>query len=154
MGCHHAGGGIGELRAPVPETPGILQRNGHVEFVWASGSDPSKGKIEAFLPDGRRFRGSFVHPRTVQRLSSYDLYWGAGGGPWSAASPWYPWSGGHFTTHYGGTALAHLEARDGTRMRCEFTLYRPDAGLAGGGQGDCQLSTNEEVFDAVLHERS
>jgi hypothetical protein len=149
LGCHHAGSGVGELRAPVPGATGP-QTRGPVTFHWDSDADPSIGRIEAALPDGRHFLGSYVQPRTSEWRDDYNLYWGAFTGPWGAARPWYVGPRSSFVTHYSGKALAHLEAPDRTRMRCEFTLFRPDQGLAGGGQGDCQLATNEEIFDAVL----
>ena len=46
--------------------------------------------------------------------------------------------------------LSTILFADGTRMRCKFMLRNPDRGLAGGGEGDCQMSTHEKVFDAVL----
>ncbi len=149
-GCQHAGTGVGELRAPTPGAPNIAQTQGRVAFTWRSGADPSEGQIEAVLPGGRRFHGTYVQPRTTQWRNDYDLYWGAWTGPWGYARPWYLGPRSSFLVQYSGKALAHLEAPDSARMRCEFTLYQPDAGLAGGGQGDCQLSSNEEVFDAVL----
>lgn len=151
LACQHAGRGMGELRAPVPGT-GALQTKGAVEFRWHSGSDASRGNIEALLPDGRRFAGTFVQPRSSQWYQDYDLYWGVWSGPWGAAGPWYRGPRTGFTTRYGDKALALLQAPDGARMRCEFVLFRPDLGLSGGGQGDCQLSTNEEVFAAVLQQ--
>lgn len=149
LACTHAGVGSGELLAPGT-TPGSKQDKGLVAFRWQSGSDPSSGVIEATLPDGRLFRGNYVQPRTTEWQTYYGPYWGAWAGPWGMAGPWYAGPQSSFALHYAGKALAHLKADDGTRMRCEFTLYRPDAGLEGGGEGNCQRSTNEEVFGAEL----
>jgi hypothetical protein len=30
-------------------------------------------------------------------------------------------------------------------MRCRFTLVRPETGMAGGGQGQCQLPSGGEI---------
>lgn len=150
LGCQHAGGGTGELRTPTPGAPGGTAIKGQVAFHWRSGSDPSEGNMEVELPDGRRFHGKYIQPRATEWNTDYDVYWGAWTGPWGYARPWYTGPRTSFLVHYSGKALAHLEAPDATRMRCEFTLFRPDDGLAGGGQGACQLSTNEDVFDAVL----
>jgi hypothetical protein len=147
MACHHAGSGVGELRAPGDKG---MQQKGRVTLEWQSGADTSTGDIEAKLPDGRLFKGTFVQPQTTEWRSNYDVYWGIWTGPWGRAGPWYTGPRSNFNTHYSSQALAHLETPDGTRMRCAFALFAPDRGLSGGGQGDCQLSTNEEVFDAVL----
>jgi hypothetical protein len=145
----HAGTGVGELRVPEGEH-NALQPKGKVTLSWKTGPDISNGEISAALPDGRRFQGTFVQPQRSQWRDNYDLYWGAWTGPWGRAGPWYSGTRGGFTTQYADHVLAHLENGDGTRMRCSFALYQADQGLEGGGQGDCQLSTNEEVFDAVL----
>jgi hypothetical protein len=149
VACQHAGSGVGELRAPDGDK-GQLQPKGRVTLQWQSGGDTSTGEIEAKLPDGRLFKGSFVQPRTTEWRSNYDVFYGAFTGPWGRAGPWYNGPRNNFITRFSEQALAHLESPDGTRMRCAFALYAPDRGLAGGGQGDCQLSTNEEIFDAVL----
>jgi hypothetical protein len=55
-----------------------------------------------------------------------------------------------FITQYSGKVLAHLRAPSGEKMRCQFVLKRPEAGLDGGGTGDCQLSTGEDIFGVEL----
>jgi hypothetical protein len=151
VGCAHGGTGTGVLRVPVAGATG-LQSSGPVDFRWQSDSNPSAGTIAARLPDGRLFSGQYVQPTTTEWRDNFGPYWGAWSQPWGAARPWYNGPRSSFVVHYNGKALAHLEAPDRTRMRCEFTLFQPSSGLAGGGQGDCQLSTNEEVFDAVLRQ--
>ena len=153
LGCAHAGYGAGELRAPRGAAA-PSQREGAVEFIWHSGASTHRGTIEAALPDGRRFRGTYVRPWASS--GDYDVPQPS----WSQRSVtprWggeAPWCDARTRTNaallLNGPVLAHLESRDGTRMRCVFTLFEPDDGLLGGGQGDCQLSTREEVFDALL----
>lgn len=145
----YAGKGTGVFRVPSGET-GALKSKGEVRLSWSSASDISHGEIHVDLPDGRQFTGTFVQPQRGQWRDTYNTYYGAWTGQWGRASPWYSGSRSSFAIQYADTVLAHLESADGTRMRCGFALYAPDVGIAGGGQGDCQLSTNEDVFDAVL----
>ncbi|MFH8654723.1 hypothetical protein ACH37Y_18655 [Sphingomonas paucimobilis] len=44
--------------------------------------------------------------------------------------------------------LANLTGADG-QMRCHFRLMRPSAGMAGGGQGRCQLPGGT-IIDATF----
>lgn len=148
--CHFQGSGTALLRVPVVDAPGGVRTLGQIEFRWQSDSDPSRGQIQAALPDGRRFVGTYVQPTTTGWNDSYAPYWNSWSGPWGTYRPWYGGPRSSFSTHYGGSALAHLDGPDGTRMRCEFTLFSPNSGLHGGAQGQCQLSTNEDAFDAIL----
>jgi hypothetical protein len=148
--CHYQGSGTALLRVPVTDAPGGMKPAGQIAFKWKSGSDTSRGQIEAALPDGRSFRGTFVQPTTTVWNDSYSPYWSSWSGAWGAYRPWYGGPRSSFATNYSGRALAHLDGPDGSRMRCEFALFQPNSGLSGGGQGECQLSTNEDAFDAVL----
>ena len=148
--CHFQGSGTALLRRPTTEAPGGMKAEGPVAFTWQSASDASRGQIQAALPDGRRFQGTYVQPTTTVWNESYTPYWTSWSGPWGPYRPWYGGPRSSFATNYSGKALAHLDGPDGSRMRCEFALFSPNAGLSGGGQGECQLSTNEDVFGAVL----
>jgi hypothetical protein len=124
-----------------------------MEFSWRSGPDSSQGEIAAVSTDGRTFNGSFLQPTNTVTASDYVPYWNAWtSASWGAARPWYDGPEDEFIRAYGGRALARLTGDDGTRMRCTFVLRNPVSGMAGGGEGDCQLSTNEKVFHAVLRE--
>ena len=150
--CSHEGAGSGTLEKPVANTTSGSEATGKIDFTWQSGADASKGSIAAVSTDGRSFEGSFLQPTNTITASDYAPYWNA----WSSyswgARPWYDGPEDEFIRTYGGRALAHLTADDGTRMRCTFILRDPVSGMAGGGDGDCQLSTNEKVFHAVLRE--
>ncbi len=147
----YAGKGVGTYRVPVD---GALQPRGDVTIRWTTKSELGSGTMHAKLPDGREFDGTFVQPQRGQWNDSYGpsfgTYYGAWSGPWGRMGPYYSGTRGGFSTHYADSVLAHLESKEGVRMRCTFALYAADRGIAGGGQGDCQLSTNEEIFDAVL----
>ena len=47
-------------------------------------------------------------------------------------------TGEAFLTEYTGKVVANLAGPRG-HMRCRFNLIRPSAGMAGGGEGRCQL---------------
>jgi hypothetical protein len=150
ISCSHEGVGSGVLEKPAASAGGE-DPAGIVEFSWRSGADPSAGHIEAVTSDGRKFDGSFIQPKGASWVSSYDAYWDAWTNVgWGVPSPWYVGPQDAFITTYSGKALAHLIATDGTRMRCVFILREPSSGLTGGGQGDCQMSTKEQVFGAKL----
>lgn len=60
---------------------------------------------------------------------------------------WDDWPG--LATIYSGRVMANLQAANGRRMRCRFYLNDPLEGMAGGGQGQCQLASGRSV-DAVF----
>jgi len=149
-GCGSAGTGTGVLVEPS----GVEQR---VVFDWESpGLDPTKGRISTTLPDGTTFRGRYFEiTQTVQQNTlaplwvGWGTYWPNWGVPWGGYG--YPdGSYSSFTRVYSGRVVATLESPSGKRMRCRFTLAEPTQGLAGGGEGDCQLRDGTSIEDAVL----
>jgi hypothetical protein len=145
--CHHAGGGSGTLESAAGAAGS--KSEGPVTFTWQSGADPSQGQIEASLPNGTQFTGTFLQVTSSATVDDYGMYYGAWTNPgWGA--PWYDGPEAGFVTAYSGRAVAHLSAANGTKMRCKFTLRDPASGMTGGGEGDCQLSDNQTVFDANL----
>jgi hypothetical protein len=55
---------------------------------------------------------------------------------------------------YSGRVLANLHSEDGEHMRCRFTLISPSRGMAGGGEGRCQLSENDQEISAEFPRQS
>jgi hypothetical protein len=58
-----------------------------------------------------------------------------------------------------GHCAAIMIIRARPTMGCHFRLDRPERGLKGGGQGDCQVSTGERVTaviplpaDGIVHQ--
>jgi hypothetical protein len=49
---------------------------------------------------------------------------------------------------YSGRVLANLHSPSGDHMRCRFTLISPQRGMAGGGEGRCQLSDSDKEINA------
>lgn len=136
--CTTMGTGSGEL----------AKAGGPVSFSWkASGADTS-GQMSATLADGRQFDGPFVQMTRERRVELEPLWIG-----WPHR--WADWRwrtfgpSEAFETVYGGQVVANLKGPGSDRMRCRFTLNAPSAGMAGGGQGQCQLADGRQV-DAVF----
>jgi hypothetical protein len=154
-GCHHSGTGSGDLQSAPAPSSGAEAAEGQAVFSWKSGGDPTRGQIEATLSDGRRFTGEFLQLTETATSTAFTPYWAAWTNPgWGAPGIWYagPATTTAFITEYSGQVLAHLRGPSGQKMRCRFVLKRPEAGLAEGAVGDCQLSTGETVFGAALRE--
>ena len=68
--------------------------------------------------------------------------WNEGWHDWPYGGEPYPdtYDATQFITYYSGKVVANLETGGGRRMRCRFHLVDPRSGMAGGGQGECQLS--------------
>jgi hypothetical protein len=91
-------------------------------MTWRSGLFGESGKISAVLPDGERLAGTYT---VVTRGTS-----------WSAIDPaWKGDVGGDLNK-----AVATLRSDRGTTMLCRFTLASGEAGMGGGGAGECQTS--------------
>lgn len=144
-GCATSGVGRGQV-----EAPGKPEAEGEAVFVWRADADARRGTIEAVLPDGRDFRGTFL--QVTSATVAQDL--GPGYSTW--AGPGYGWgymSGydhSSFVRHYTGRVIAQLDGPDGETMRCVFQLARPEDGPASGGMGDCELSGGERIEYATL----
>ncbi|MFT3927859.1 MAG: hypothetical protein QM778_35355 [Myxococcales bacterium] len=145
--CQHGGGGQGTLESAA--TADGTKAEGPVTFLWHSGVDPTQGNIEATLPNGTEFNGTFLQATATVNADAYGPYYNAWGDP-AWGNPWYSGPADGFVTEYSGQVLAHLTAASGTRMRCKFSLRDPVSGMTGGGAGDCQLSDNQTIFDAQL----
>jgi hypothetical protein len=152
LGCAHArGGGRGELEETHGAASGADLPVGQAVFSWKSGASASEGTIHAKLPDGLELDGTYLQVTDSEWQASYGPYWQAWtASDWGAPS-WYTGPQLSFVTHYAGKLLAHLVGTDGTRMRCTFELKNPPRGLKGGATGECQLSTDEKILDAVIY---
>jgi hypothetical protein len=150
-GCVTSGAGTGTL-----VEPGTPESGERVVFRWDSGLDPTEGELRTQMPDGTTYRGRYFQiTETVQDDNLAPLWdgWGAYWPSWDV--PWgsYDYPGGSYSTFtriYSGRVVATLEAPDGERMRCRFTLAEPTEGLAGGAQGECELEGGGEIEYAVI----
>lgn len=120
-----------------------------VMFSWNSTDDGISGSMTASI-SGASFQGRFF--QITQRTRSELLL------PlWTRWHPgWYDWPywGGamsmpyhatQFITRYSGKVVATLESADKQYLRCRFHLVDPVRGMAGGGEGECQLSDGRSV---------
>jgi hypothetical protein len=136
------GSGAGTLVA-APGAP--------VQFTWTSDDGGQSGTMTAQAGD-RTFSGRFFQVRQgVQRAVLEPLWVGWPHG-WADWRYFGPVAAEEFATLYSGKVVANLSSADGGRMRCRFHLVNPTAGMAGGGQGECQLEEDGTV-DATFAPR-
>jgi hypothetical protein len=126
-----------------------------VAFTWQS-SDDDSGSITATFGSGRVFKGSYFQITSDTRVDSLDPLWDGWGPPYRRGD-WRYWDreeeSGFYKT-YSGRVLANLQANDGERMRCRFNLISPSRGMAGGGEGRCQLSESSREINAEFPRQS
>lgn len=113
-----------------------------VMFSWKSTNGGIGGTMVATLPDAT-YQGRFLQiTRQVDSDTMAPMWsgWPAGWADWPLTGAPLPMDEMQFTTVYSGRVVANLENASGTLMRCRFQMARPDAGMAGGGTGECQLA--------------
>lgn len=129
--CTTMGTGTGQTRGGGPK----------VVFSWTA-EDAVKGQMTATLDTGDTYSGSLFQITSETRVDDLDPLWVG----WRGRFGWRNWdSGPEFITTYSGRVLANLSNKDGDHMRCNFRLVRPASGLAGGGEGKCQLSSGRTI---------
>lgn len=136
--CTTLGSGTGSLQ------PGAAP----VNFAWKSTDGGITGTMSATLSDGRTFTGPYLEITSNARsvdLTPMWIGWRRGWADW----PGWGLPDDFIITQYSGRATANLQATNGERMRCSFYLNQPNAGMGGGGQGQCQLANGRSV-DAVF----
>ena len=126
-----------------------------VAFTWQSTATDS-GDITATFGNGRVFKGEYFQITSDTRVGDIGPLWDGWGQPYRRGD-WRYWdrdeeSGFHKT--YSGRVLANLQAGDGERMRCRFNLISPSRGMAGGGEGRCQLSESSREINAEFPRQS
>jgi hypothetical protein len=138
VGCKSTGSGSG-----ASNTEDV-----HANFTWQQ-SEATSGLLTAIVSyaggSKETYSGKFYQITRNSKVESLGPLW----------SPWHPGWGGwaywgaapdeEFVTHYTGHALANLTGPGGKRMRCQFQLLRADEGLKGGGEGQCQLSSGQNI---------
>jgi hypothetical protein len=126
-----------------------------VAFTWQS-DDSNSGDITATFGTGRVFKGEYVQISRDIRSESLDPLWDGWDRPRSK-NAWRYWnasSRSEFVRENSGRVLANLHAEDGEFMRCRFTLLSPQRGMAGGGEGRCQLSESGREINAEFERQS
>jgi hypothetical protein len=130
--CTTMGSGIGETRGGGPG----------VRFSWTA-QDAVKGQMTATFDSGESYTGQLFQITSDTRVDDVAPLWVG----WHRRSGgWGYWDAGpEFVTHYSGRVLANLTNASGDHMRCNFRLVRPSSGMAGGGEGKCQLSGGRAI---------
>jgi hypothetical protein len=95
--------------------------------------------MTAMLSTGETYAGMYFQITSETRIDDLSPLWVGWARPWADWPYWGLEPGPQFITDYSGRVVANLEGPNGTHMRCRFQLIRPAAGMAGGGQGLCQL---------------
>ena len=100
--------------------------------------------MTAALSTGDVYTGPFFQITRETRIDELDPLWIGWVGPrrWRGWDYWGPRQS--VLTQYTGKVLANLAGPRG-HMRCRFTLRRPSAGMAGGGEGRCQLPDGTNI---------
>jgi hypothetical protein len=124
-----------------------------VDFATSDASALDIDGRRRALP-GATFEGQFVQVTQQTRSETMAPMWMGWNEGWG---DWPYWSGPGlgvydvttFGRRYSGKVIANLRNVTGQYMRCRFDMNEPAAGMAGGGQGECQLSGGRRV-DAVI----
>src|SRR3954470_283730 len=143
--CQTAGTGSGNVRGT--QKP--------VAFTWQS-TDSVSGNITATFGSGRVFTGTYFQITNDTRVEHLGPLWDGWGRPYRRGA-WRYWAadpGPQFVKTYSGRVLANLHSEDGEHMRCRFTLISPSRGMAGGGEGQCQLSESDKEINAEFPRQS
>ncbi len=109
-------------------------------------SGAREGTMTAMLSTGETFTGRYFQITRETRVDTLGPLWTGWATPWVGWPYWGPIDPGpQFITFYSGRVLANLQGPNGAYMRCSFTLIRPASGMAGGGQGQCQLPNGATI---------
>jgi hypothetical protein len=114
-----------------------------ISIEW-HGADGGAGIMSATTGDGRAFQGAYLEITAGVRHDQLAPLWRG----WDASRGWRSWSPDTepaFVKTYDGMVLANLSADTGERMRCRFKLESRSRGMAGGGEGKCQLPGGKTV---------
>jgi hypothetical protein len=137
-GCKSTGRGMGESH-----TGDVRAR-----FTWEQ-SAPTSGTLTATVttPGGppQTYTGKFyqiTQDSQVETMADLWAPWYPGWGGWAY---WGPVPENSFVQHYTGHVVASLAGPDGRHMRCQFQLNRSGEGMKGGGQGQCQLPSGQNI---------
>lgn len=126
-----------------------------VAFTWQS-DDSHSGGMTATFGTGRVFTGSYFQITRETRVDHLDPLWDGWGRP-ARSGDWRYWDAdrdAEFVRTYSGRVVANLHSGNGEHMRCRFNLISPQRGMAGGGEGRCQLSESEREISAEFPRQS
>lgn len=135
--CTTVGMGGGDLTTKGKAEQPVL-------FAWKSDNGGMSGSMTASLP-GATYQGTFFQITQQTQRESLAPLWDGWREGWSDWSYWGYGAGGpydvtQFITRYTGKVVANLQTADGKKMRCRLHLITPSRGMAGGGEGECQIA--------------
>lgn len=119
-----------------------------VAIAWESDTRTTGEMTFTLGRGGQRYVGSYLlieQTRTgAETAPVYAIWNSASFATWSApgAGLWFEpgWPMATWVEHYDGRVVVGLHGdRDGS-ARCQFTLTDANAGMVGGGTGECQVS--------------
>jgi hypothetical protein len=126
-----------------------------VAFTW-QGTDSVSGNITATFGNGDVYKGTYFQITRDTRVDRLDPLWEGWGRPYPRTG-WRYWDRDmdrEFIKEYSGRVLANLHSDTGNHMRCRFRLISPSRGMAGGGEGRCQLSETGTEINAEFPRQS
>jgi hypothetical protein len=115
---------------------------------WAGHNGGNTGTMSVTFGGGAVFSGSFAQLTSVARTDLPESVGSEWRHSWSDSGP-YPTSA--FARVYSGRVIADLEGPDAQQLRGRFSLNDPVAGMRGGGQGECHLSSGRKVQAMFPH---
>ena len=117
-----------------------------VVFSWTGNNDALSGTLVATLPN-LTYKGPFFEITSETCDDSLGPLWTGWNQGWYDWPYWslQPYGVSKFVTRYSGKVVANLGAPDGSRMRCRRHLMHPARGMAGGGQGECQIADGATI---------
>lgn len=120
---------------------------------WTSDSGGASCTLTLTMPEGERFHGRCVRIGLTTTPDRLAAAWG-GWVPWQPYWPAWgrfgtPWVEGEgfptFLQNYYGRIVATLFGDRGSAMRCRLALPEPEASLADGAVGECQLQDGRRI---------
>lgn len=140
--CTTVGMGGGDLTMKGKSEKPVL-------FSWKSDNGGISGSMTATLP-GATYQGRFFQiTRQTQRETLQPLWegWPEGWSDWDywGYGAYGPYDVTQFITRYTGKVVANLHTDAGKKLRCRLHLINPSRGMAGGGEGECQVSSGGTI---------
>lgn len=139
-------GGLATACATTGVGTGVTRGGGSpVNFTWSSDNSTSGTMTATLEKTGQTFNGKFFQVTSETRIDDVQPLFIGWRRHWNDWPYWGPDYGTGFVTHYSGRVLANLSSADGEHMRCSFRLMRPASGMAGGGEGRCQIPEGKTI---------
>ncbi|WP_106753419.1 hypothetical protein [Pannonibacter carbonis] len=137
---------VRQAPAPILAANGMSQGTLHLTLQQGNDifDDVNQITATAVTSDGEMFTGRVVQNIERTNSSSSDTIWD------SSKKTKHGWStqfrdGTDTSISYRSDAQAVLTGNRGRAMTCDFRLANPEAGIGGGGVGQCRISDGRQV---------